>query len=1105
MRVHLSFAIILISLLFTSPVHAKRAATIYTAEKVEIARENIANYDWAKQQRDATLAYADKWLAMSDEQIWNLPVEQTVPRSIYVHATQGCPIHGKALIDKYGVYGWKVDPINKPWKVQCPIGGETWPTNDFQKFYASGKDGKNVFQYSVANRSHLYSTDSSRNYGVDDGKGYVDGYGNRYNFIAYYAHWGVWQNIGRSWSQALANLGEAYVFTGNPAYAHKAAILLSRIADLLPTMDTSVWGSQGYSQGDGLSGMGLALGSIWDAALASSIARTYDAIYPALNKDPQLYTFLQGKASRYGLHPVDTPANFQKHIEQNALVVLLKAIQARRVRANEGIHQKAYAEAAIALDDPAQTPNWLEWLLQPGTPYQGGGHLPSILVDLVDRDGASDEGSPGYNMIWLEALQPLADLLEDSPYAESHSITKYPNFRNLLSFPFWMQLTPNYYPHIGDESLAGNPGVAPGTDPNRYAAAFQRYGFPELAQMAYQLNGNSSHGLHGGIFDPGAEKTAAAIDNVIATGGKLPETSAMHLNGYGLAAMRGQAADKPSAVWMYSGIMSKHGHSDRLNLGMFVYGLDFLPDLGYPDFPTVDSPNYWGWQNNTVAHNTVVVNAKRQTATPSGNSYAFVGNGPVQMVEVDGNGVYAETPIYRRALLRVPTTNGFYLVDLFRVQGGEDHLYSLHAAPGTVATNAELTWQNGGTYAGQGVGFGNFYDGPCCAVYKGSGFQFLNNVARDDSPPEKMTAEWFVRDHWGALPAPLDTRLKVWSVGDAASTVAFADGYPPSNKPGNPQSMRYMLERRFGSSPLTSTFVHVFDPHLGTPQVAGVERFTPTPATDASGFSRIGLRITLADGRVDTIVHAIEPADTTADGIRLDGRAAVIAQTGDKVQFAQLLAGTTVAVGDEPVVEAPANWSGSITAIDTSKPEDIVLVTDTAAPTGAWKDRYVKVFRPGGRDPFYRIVSVENIEGGARIHLGRVTLQRGHADTNDYSKGYVYDVAVGDRFLAESVGVWPPLPEDEEVVPPVEKAEPAKTTKAAKLKAKLGCASTPGSVPLEWGLLLASLLLWRYGAVARRRTTRASNLARSSRVMPKPHKKLVANPHTARRHTGGRR
>jgi hypothetical protein len=984
--------------LFATDAHAKTASTIFTPERVANARTNIATAPWAQSYRDQVVSYATYWMALSDEQLWNLPVEQTVPRAMYVNKTAGCPIHGSALIDRYGVYGWKVDPVNKPYKVQCPIGGETWPTNDFAKFKASGLDAHHVFQYSIANRSLLYSTDATRNYGVDDGTGYVNSSGTHYDFIAYFNHWGVWQNLGRSWSQALVNLSEAYVLTGNTAYAHKTAILLARIADLLPTMDTNYWSSRGYFQGDGLSGRGLALGSIWDAALGSAIARAYDAIYPALGADAALYTFLSAKSTQYGLTPLASRADFTKHVGDHALTVLLNAIQQRRIRANEGIHQRTYAEAAIALDDPALTPSWLGWLEQAGDVYNGGGHIPTVLVDYIDRDGGTDDASPGYSQIWLDAIEPLAQLLEDSPYAAGHSLKRFPNFRNELGFSFWLQLLPNYYPHIGDDGTTGSPGKVPGADANRLAAAFNRYGYAELAQMAYALNGNSSAGLHGSIYDPGAQATATAVQNVVDQGGTLTRGPLL-LAGYGLASLTATAGGKDAAAWVYSGRQNKHGHWDRLNLGLYAYGLDLMPDLGYPDFPTVDSPNYWGWQNNTVAHNTVVVDAKRQLTVRSGTTKAYLTSSPVQIVETDGNGAYAQTGTYQRTLTKIPTNGGFYLVDIFRVQGGADHLYSLHGGPGSVTTRGlALTAQSGGTYAGASVPLGSFYDGTCCTSYMGSGFQFLDTVSRDAAPAGAFEAEWHIADNWSVLGTAQDTRLKVWSAGDRATSVALANGYPPQNKPGNPASLRYLLERRTGAAPLTSTFVHVIEPYVGAPHVVAVAPFTPTPAADANGFRRVGLRITLADGSVDTVIQGLTPTTVAGGGYTLDGRGLAVRKTSAGYAFAHLFAGNTAADATGALVTGAGTWRGSVSAVDASDPAHVRLTLTPAPPAGDWRGRFLRVSHAGGHNPFYRIAAVS----AGEVDLGRVNLARGHVNVNDYTQGLLADVAAGDAFEVAS-------------------------------------------------------------------------------------------------------
>ena len=53
------------------------------------------------------------------------------------------------------------------------------------------------------------------------------------HIIAFYNNWGQWHAV----YNAVADLAHAYTLTGNPAYVHKAAVLLDRIADVYPEMD----------------------------------------------------------------------------------------------------------------------------------------------------------------------------------------------------------------------------------------------------------------------------------------------------------------------------------------------------------------------------------------------------------------------------------------------------------------------------------------------------------------------------------------------------------------------------------------------------------------------------------------------------------------------------------------------------------------------------------------------------------------------------------------------------------------------------------------------------------------------------------------------------
>lgn len=55
-------------------------------------------------------------------------------------------------------------------------------------------------------------------------------------------------------------------------------------------------------------------------------------------------------------------------------------------------------------------------------------------------------------------------------------------------------------------------------------------------------------------------------------------------------------ADTQRDIWMYYGRNHGHGHGhqDTLNLGMHAFGLDLVPDLGYPEF--ADSINTHRWE-----------------------------------------------------------------------------------------------------------------------------------------------------------------------------------------------------------------------------------------------------------------------------------------------------------------------------------------------------------------------------------------------------------------------------------------------------------------------------------------------------------------------------
>ncbi len=180
---------------------AKHGRVLHTEAEMAQFRENLAQYPWAQEQVRNAVRAAEPWVKMSDQELWDFFPAGTVPRSVLLNRDQGCPIHGLKIFEGRGFYPWRWSP-EKPYKVQCPVGEEWYPSNDFAaQLAASGDKGVKG------------QIDTHQKYN-DDGWGYVDEQGHRYWFVAYYNQW-YWQTR-RSVPRLLS---QAYLLTGDPKYA----------------------------------------------------------------------------------------------------------------------------------------------------------------------------------------------------------------------------------------------------------------------------------------------------------------------------------------------------------------------------------------------------------------------------------------------------------------------------------------------------------------------------------------------------------------------------------------------------------------------------------------------------------------------------------------------------------------------------------------------------------------------------------------------------------------------------------------------------------------------------------------------------------------------
>jgi hypothetical protein len=1019
-----------------TPTPVKTRSTYYTAAKIAGARNNIANYSWAQAIRDKAVAEAAPLIAAGPEFGWSSITTQGLPRSYAVNQTLGSPITGKDIY-QYGAYAWLADPFSAPWKLTDPSSGYVFPTNDFASFYASALDEHGNFDRALGDPQYLKNTlypERGEGWGVDDGYGWIDDDGNKWTFVAYYNHWWVWgYNAKTAGGGALVMarlpaVRDAYLYTGDAQYAHLGLIMLDRIADVYPAMDTSVYTREdGYLNSDGRRAKGKVVGDIWEATgLALTLVSYYDAFYPAIADaaDAGVVDFLSAKAAALGLPDKSTTAGIRANIENGIVRQIYPAVMDAQIIGNFGTHQSTLAMAAVVLDHRPESKEWLDFVFAPGglssEPdwHVTGGNVEATLVDQVDRDGWGFESSPGYNLIWMEQMSNLADILNGYDGYPAADLYNNPKYHAMIAAPPSLTMVNAYTPSIGDSGQTGEPGIIGSVA--QYVTAFERYGDPVYAQMAYLLNKGDVASLYSGMFAADAAGTQARIRDVISEQGPL-QLPSNHETGYGFAALRDGAEADMRGLMLYHGRNWGHGHANSLRIALYGYGLNLAPALGYPEFAD-ENARQIEWNNNTVAGNAVVVDASPQAHEVIGQPRDFMVTDDVQMVEVESPLVYPQTSMYRRtsAMIRVDEANS-YVVDLFRVRGGAEQVFSFHGAEGPVTTTGlDLAAQDGGSYAGPDV-----TAPPDDATPRpgASGFDWLVNVERA-TPSGPFSVDWAITDTYGVNDPPLPVHLRATMLTDVAEA-ALADGIPPRNKPGNPASLRYLLAKRQAATgtALASDFLSVLEPYNGSRFVSSI---AAAPIVPASGTLEEGdaqaVKIEHVNGRVDYVVFSLNPDAQLKvdDQLLFRGAFGVLALQGRNTLFAATSEGTqmvALTAPDRGLVRAMSAMSGAITGHVTAFTQEMSEANSVSialsAPLRALEAAdlvgcYLYAENDGIGNAAYAITSVTSNSPRTATLGTRGTTVRSFADDADPDAGYDYDLSVGAAVRIPLARHWRP-------------------------------------------------------------------------------------------------
>ncbi|RKN86275.1 heparinase II/III domain-containing protein [Paenibacillus ginsengarvi] len=166
-----------------------------------------------------------------------------------------------------------------------------------------------------------------------------------------------------------------------------------------------------------------------------------------------------------------------------------------------------------------------------------------------------------------------------------------------------------------------------------------------------------------------------------------PAGESLFLPAAGIARLTLGTGERQMQLYMSGVPKYGHDHLDPLNLALFACGQEILPDIGYTH------TLYRQWTRSTMCHNTVVVDGKdmdRNSGVDGGSLRLFASAGAdVQVMRMSQENAYPGLREYGREAWLIGFggdacgTGGTddrsgYVVDLFRVQGGNRHEYTLN-------------------------------------------------------------------------------------------------------------------------------------------------------------------------------------------------------------------------------------------------------------------------------------------------------------------------------------------------------------------------------------------------------------------------------------------
>ena len=825
---------------------------IYNRKDLERARRNAERLDWARDMVDRIVRDADFWADFSDETLYAMVPTQN-PMALTVAQYDGCPIHGGNRSTFEG-------DLLHPYQWRCNLGGEWWYHGIEVENPGTGEPVRVL----------------------DEGPGWVapEGFPNAgvtYYFVGAYRCYLLYRLFsnpyapqtgegpqGRPASQALAL---AYVFTGERKYAHKAGILLNRLADVYGRLRGIKEGYEGYDRSkDPIRGyVGEASGR--EQSFLHNVALTYDLVFEAIGEDEDLAGFFEARNGR------DGPA------------------ASRDINLN--IHRNLFAYAYEFLDRtlPIAGGDFLTsslyCLLEVGACLQNGEMIrqaldaPTGLYNVMSnsffRDGKFWYDSIGYGAGnvrgALNAAEWTLGFQDGDRFTSPVDLYRDPKFRlrEMMEFASAVDCD-GRVPMIGDTGGGRNSVLR-----TPYSLE-DEIGYLRLPEARDRYARRILAGTGG---DPDAARKNGDLyllfhcepwRETVQAGRTSRASDVLHDSGFCILRAGSEQAGRRHVVLNYGKGNRGHGHMDKLAVNIIAYGYDLSADLGYP--PSWVAPKKDGWETHTASHFTAVIDGGNQVfATGSLN---LLVDGPwVRLADASAERAYPDlASLYRRTVALVPVDDErAYMVDLFRTAGGSEHDYGFHGWAGANAERFDIALSGGasldrqaeGTLAGPGVPFG-----------EAPGYGWVKDVARARTDGG-VTAVWRTEEYGAGI--------RLHMTGEAGSEVitGLAEG---TGLQGHSPWDRYVIVRRSGLHGQENRFAGVLEPFSGSPYIDGV---APLPV----GGRTAGMRVEIGR-RIHYVLFGLDGVtEGEVDGLpfRFDGDWAFVEREGGTIRRAQVVNG----------------------------------------------------------------------------------------------------------------------------------------------------------------------------------------------------------------------